>query len=94
MFEEEYETLPGLAEIMERQSCVTPDLCAFWVFLEFCEAASIDEKPELDGQCSCSQGLFSCLQASFPHVDYILGVWDKHICSGDLASQAITCFLF
>lgn len=32
---------------------MTSELCAFWVFLEFCEAAN--EKPEVDGECSCSQ---------------------------------------
>lgn len=48
-------SVPGLAEIMEGGSCVTSELCAFWVFLEFCEAANSEEKPELDGQCSYSR---------------------------------------
>lgn len=82
------------AEKTVRGSCVTSELCAFGVFLEFCEAANLEETPELNEQCSCSQGLCSCLQASFPHVNCIFGVWDKYICSGDLASQASTCFLF
>lgn len=70
---------------------MTSELCAFWVFLDFCEAANI-EKPQLDGQCSCSQYHRDYALSKLP--TRILGVWVKHVCSGDLASQASTCFLF
>lgn len=48
-------SVPGLAEIMEGEGCVTSELCAFWVFLVSCEAVNIEEKPGLDDQLSCSQ---------------------------------------
>lgn len=52
--EEEHKTLvsvPGLAEIMEEESCVASELCGFGVFLVSCEAANTEESSGLDDQC-------------------------------------------
>lgn len=47
--------VPGLAEIMEGERCVTSELRAFGVFLLSCKAANVEEKPGLDDELSCSR---------------------------------------